>query len=137
MYMGTHTHTHTHTHNRAHMAFIYTCVTQGNRELCVFLGQRDSKLFEVMLKNVTIMYILYMCVCVCMCLVTSISLGPMDYSTSGSSVHGDSPGQNTGMSWHALLLGIFPIQGSNPDLPHCRRFFTSWATREAQGYWSG
>ena len=39
----------------------------------------------------------------------------------GSSVHGDSPGQDTGMGCHALLQGIFPTQGSNPGLPHCRR----------------
>ena len=27
--------------------------------------------------------------------------------------------------------GIFPIQELNQGLPHCMRFFTSWATREA------
>ena len=45
---------------------------------------------------------------------------PMDCSPPGSSVHGDSPGKNTGVGCHALLQGIFPTQGSNPDLPHCR-----------------
>ena len=34
----------------------------------------------------------------------------------GSSVHGDSPGKNTGMGYRALLQGIFPTQGSNPGL---------------------
>ena len=29
--------------------------------------------------------------------------------------------QNTGVGCHALLQGIFPIQGLNPGLPHCRR----------------
>ena len=29
---------------------------------------------------------------------------PMDYSLQGSSVHGDSPGNNTGVGCHALLL---------------------------------
>ena len=48
-----------------------------------------------------------------------------------------SPGQNTGVSILSLLQGIFPTQGSNPGLLHCQRFFTSWATREAQEYWSG
>ena len=48
------------------------------------------------------------------------SLQPMDWSLPGSSVHGDSPGRNTGASYHALLQGIFPTQGSNPGLPHCR-----------------
>ena len=31
------------------------------------------------------------------------------------------PGKNTGMGCHALLQGIFPTQGSNPGLPHCRQ----------------
>ena len=33
---------------------------------------------------------------------------PMDCSPSDSSVHGDSPGKNTGVGCHALLQGIFP-----------------------------
>ena len=45
----------------------------------------------------------------------------MDYNPPYYSVHEDSPGQNTGVGCHALLLGIFPIQGSNPGLPHCRQ----------------
>ena len=46
----------------------------------------------------------------------------MDYSPPGSSVHGDSPGENTGVCYCALLLhGIFPTQGSNPGVPHCRQ----------------
>ena len=45
----------------------------------------------------------------------------MDYSPPGSSVHGDSPGKYTEVDCHALLQGIFPTQGSNPALPHCRR----------------
>ena len=45
---------------------------------------------------------------------------PVDCSQSGSSVHGDSPGKNTGVGYHALLQGIFPTQGLNPGLPHCR-----------------
>ena len=46
---------------------------------------------------------------------------PRDCSPPGSSVHGDSPGQSTGVGCHALLQGIFLTQGSNPDLPYCRR----------------
>ena len=45
----------------------------------------------------------------------------MDCSLPGSSVHGDSPGKNIGVGCHALLQGIFPTQGSNPGLPHCRQ----------------
>ena len=33
----------------------------------------------------------------------------------------NSPGQNTGVGCHFLLQGIFPTQGSNPGLLHCRR----------------
>ena len=46
---------------------------------------------------------------------------PVDCSLPGSSVHGDSPGKNTGMGCHALLQGIFPTQGLNSGLPHCRQ----------------
>ena len=33
----------------------------------------------------------------------------------------NSPGQNTGTGSLSLLQGIFPTQGSNPGLPHCRQ----------------
>ena len=33
----------------------------------------------------------------------------------------NSPGQNTGVGISSLLQGIFPTQGSNPGLPHCRQ----------------
>ena len=46
---------------------------------------------------------------------------PMDCNLPGSSVHGDSPGENIGMGCHALLQAIFPTQGSNPGLLHCRQ----------------
>ena len=50
----------------------------------------------------------------------SNSAAPWTVGLPGSSVHGDSPGKNTGMGCHALLQGIFPTQGLNPGLPHCR-----------------
>ena len=46
---------------------------------------------------------------------------PMDCSPPGSSVHGDSPGKKSRVGCHVLLQVIFPTQGSNPALPHCRR----------------
>ena len=61
--------------------------------------------------------------CLCLCLVTQLGLtlcNPMDCNSPGSSVHGDSPGKNTGVGCHALLQGICPNQVSNPGLPHCR-----------------
>ena len=33
----------------------------------------------------------------------------------------NSPGQNTGVGSFSLFQGIFPTQGSNPGLPHCRQ----------------
>ena len=54
-----------------------------------------------------------------MCLVTDSCptlCNPMDCSPPGFSVHGDSPGKNTGVGCHAFLQGIFPKQGSNPCL---------------------
>ena len=49
----------------------------------------------------------------------------MDCSPPGSSVHGDSQGKHTGMGFQGPLQGplqgIFPTQGLNPLLPHCRR----------------
>ena len=33
----------------------------------------------------------------------------------------NSPGQNTGVGSLSLLQGIFPTQGSDPGLPHCRQ----------------
>ena len=38
-----------------------------------------------------------------------------------SSVPGDFPGKNTGVGCHALPQGIFPTQGLNPGLLHCRQ----------------
>ena len=46
---------------------------------------------------------------------------PIDCTPPGSSIHGDSPGKNTGVGCHALLQGIFPTQGSNPGPLPCRQ----------------
>ena len=43
---------------------------------------------------------------------------PMDCSLPGSSVHGDSAGKNIG---EGCLQGIFPTQGANTCLLHCRQ----------------
>ena len=45
----------------------------------------------------------------------------MDCSPPGSSIHGNSPGKNTRVGCRALLQEIFPIQGLNPGLLHCKR----------------
>ena len=46
---------------------------------------------------------------------------PMDCSLPGSSVHGIFPGKNIGVGCHFLLQEIFPTQGLNQGLPHCRK----------------
>ena len=49
-----------------------------------------------------------------MCLVTQSCptlCNPMAYSPPGSSVHGDSPGKNSGVACHALLQGNLPNLG--------------------------
>ena len=45
----------------------------------------------------------------------------------------NSPGQNTGVGSLSIPQGIFWTQVSH----NAGRFFTSWATREAQEYWTG
>ena len=53
-------------------------------------------------------------------LVVSSSCSSMDCSLPGSSPW-DFPSKNTGVGCHFLLQGIFPTQGSNPGLLHCRQ----------------
>ena len=43
----------------------------------------------------------------------------------------NSPGQNTGVGSLSLLQGIFPTQGLNPGLLHCRRILYQLSHREA------
>ena len=69
------------------------------------------------------------------CLVTQSCptlCDPMDLSPPGSSVHGDSPGKNTGVGYHAFVQGIFPTQGLNPGLPHCRWILCQLRHQESQ-----
>ena len=61
------------------------------------------------------------CVCCVYCSVMSDSSRAQTLcSPPDSYVHGDSPGKNTGVGYHALFQGIFPTQGSNPGLLHCK-----------------
>ena len=73
--------------------------------------------------------------CAVLCLATQSCpalCNPMDCSPPGSSVHGNSPGKNTGLGCHALLQEIFPTQGWTQVSHIAGRFFTSWDTREAR-----
>ena len=50
---------------------------------------------------------------------------PMDYLWNP-------PGQNTGVGSLFLLQGIFPTQGLNPGLPHCRQILYQLSHKEAE-----
>ena len=43
------------------------------------------------------------------------------------------PGKNTGVGSHFLLQGIFPNQGSNPGLLHCRQILHRLSHQESAG----
>ena len=47
----------------------------------------------------------------------------------------DFPGKNTEMCCHFLLQGIFPTEGSNRSLLHCREILYHWATNGARERW--
>ena len=51
----------------------------------------------------------------------SLSCVQLFATPPGSSVHGDSPGKNSGVGCRALLQGIFLTQRSNLGLLHCRQ----------------
>ena len=43
------------------------------------------------------------------------------------------PGQNTEVSSLSVLQGVFPTQGSNPGLPHCRRILYQLSHKGSPG----
>ena len=55
----------------------------------------------------------------------------MDYSPPDSSVHGDSSGKITGVVCHALLQRMFPTQGLNQGLLHCRQILYHLSYQES------
>ena len=60
------------------------------------------------------------------CSVVSSSLWP-----HGLNSPWNSPGQNTGVGSLSLLQGIFPAQGLNPGLPHCRQILSHRSHQES------
>ena len=60
------------------------------------------------------LHFLWVCVCAKSFQLYLALCDSMEYSLSGSSVHGIL--QNTGVAYHVLLQGIFLTQGSNPCL---------------------
>ena len=74
------------------------------------------------------------------CLVVSDSLRPHgQYSPAVFFMeYWNSPGQNTGAGSLSFLQGIFPTQGPNPGLPHCRQILYQLShkgsPRKAEGH---
>ena len=70
-----------------------------------------------------------------LCLVAQLCLTPcdsMDCNPAGSSVHGDSPGKNTGVgSLYPFSRGSSRLRNWTGVSCIAGRFLTSWATREA------
>ena len=84
------------------------------------------KYFENCISKLQNSFFITICIlcCAVLYLVAQLCLtlsDPMDCSPPGCSVHLDSPDKNTGVGCHALLQRIFPIQGLNPGLLHCRQ----------------
>ena len=74
-----------------------------------------------------------MCVCVCVCVLVAqshLTLQPHGLSPARLLCPWYSPGKNTGVDCHTLLQRIFPIQGSNPGLLHCRQILYCLSYRE-------
>ena len=73
------------------------------------------------------------CVCVCVCVLVAEPC-PALCDPTGCSPPGfcpwDSPDKNTGMDCHSLPQRLFPTQGSNPRLRHCRQFLYCLGYRE-------
>ena len=71
---------------------------------------------------------------VCVCISPSVisdSLRPHGLLPARHFCLWSSSGKNTGVSGHSFLQGIFPIQGSNSGLMHCRLMLYSLSHQEA------
>ena len=108
----------------------YACIVPFSPVLCFHLhcSVHTSTLFcsasiftnwpkEFMIIICMCIYV-YICAVLCLVAQSCLTHDPMDYSLPGSSVHGDSPGENIGVGCHALLQGIFLTQGWKLHLLH-------------------
>ena len=53
--------------------------------------------------------------------IVSDFLQPQELQSNRPLCPWHSPGKNAGVGSHSFLQGIFPIQGLNLGLPHCRQ----------------
>ena len=92
--------------------------------LLLEIWEESTHRTEAWCQHIHILKLTVTVVVMCVCLVAQSCrtlCDPMDCSPQDSSAHGDSPGKNIGVGGHALLQGIFPMQGLNPDPSHCRQ----------------
>ena len=62
------------------------------------------------------------CVCVCVCVLVTQSCDSLrPHVPARLLCPWNSPGKNTGVGCHSILQGMFPTQGLNPGLLHCRQ----------------
>ena len=85
---------------------------------CVYTSLRDASSFNCSQAQNAVLRCLAAQSCLTLC-------DPMDCSPPGSSVHGDSPGRNTGVGCFALLQGIFPTWDQTGVSCIAGGFFTS------------
>ena len=64
------------------------------------------------------------------CLVMSVSIATPRTVAYQVPLSMEFSRQNTGVGCHSLLQGIFPTQGWNPRLLHCRQILYHWTTTE-------
>ena len=72
--------------------------------------------------HIYVLFLIYM-MCVCVCISESVSHSVMSDCLQPHGLYSpwNSPWDNTGMGRLTLLQEIFPTQGLNPGLPHCRQ----------------
>ena len=76
---------------------------------------------------------LYLRLCVCVYVshsVVSLSLGPHSLQPARILCTWDSPSRNTRVVYRSFLQGIFPTQGLNTGLQHCRQILYCWSYLE-------
>ena len=99
--------------------FVFYLKFTFNWQYCILFG--NPKLFFC---PITISYFHLHYGWCAMCLVAQSCptfCNSMNCRLPGSPVPKASPGKNAGVGCHALLQGLFPIWGLNPDLPYCRQ----------------
>ena len=108
------------------------CVSHWKNLSSIKPGMRDISKYNILdiggLFTKLLFYKTLCCAALCLVVQSCLILWDSINCSPGSSVLGDSSGKNIGVGCQALLQGIFPNQGLNSGLLHCRQiFFTIWA----------